>query len=272
MADAGVGSPGRAVRSGRSVRRVALEGPIVGLDAIGRFWEAGRDGADEAFELTYEVIAVEGDAGVVRVAVDYGTGSRWKDLWVIRFGADGRCSVFEEWPFARVSPTAKTTSRRPDHHTCGSSPQKPVMRWQAAVGRDLADVDAGEDRGAVGAEQLPAEAELVVVLVDAGGPAHAEAGELGVDGGDHLGQAVVAVGVGVRVDVATVLGEHRARSGSRGRSRPSRATCRSSSSTRVAGVVVVSVVMASTVRDLGAEDDYLSGKRPAAAASVPSIP
>ena len=78
--------------------------PIVGLDAIGRFWEAGRDGADEAFVLTYEQVAVEGDTGVVRVTVDYGTGSRWKDLWVIRFGADGRCTVFEEWPFAPGQP------------------------------------------------------------------------------------------------------------------------------------------------------------------------
>jgi ketosteroid isomerase-like protein len=74
--------------------------PIVGLDAIGRFWEAGRTSADEVFELTSEVVAVDGEVGVVRVAVDYGTGSRWKDLWIIHLGADGRCTVFEEWPFA----------------------------------------------------------------------------------------------------------------------------------------------------------------------------
>ena len=74
--------------------------PIVGLDAIGRFWEAGRDGAEEAFDLTSEVLAVDGDIGVVRVAVDYGTGSRWKDLWVVQLVDAGRCAVFEEWPFA----------------------------------------------------------------------------------------------------------------------------------------------------------------------------
>ena len=78
--------------------------PLVGLDAIGRFWETGRDGADEAFELTYEVVAVDGDTGVVRVAVDYGTGDRWRDLWVIRIGEDGRCVEFEEWPFAPGQP------------------------------------------------------------------------------------------------------------------------------------------------------------------------
>ena len=74
--------------------------PIVGLEAIGRFWEAGRTGPDEVFELTHEVVAVEGDTAVVRVAVDYGTGSRWKDLWVVHLDAEGRCAVFEEWPFA----------------------------------------------------------------------------------------------------------------------------------------------------------------------------
>ena len=74
--------------------------PIVGLDAIGAFWEAGRDGADEAFDLTYEVVAVDGDTGVVRVAVDYAAGDRWRDLWVVRFDPEGRCAEFEEWPFA----------------------------------------------------------------------------------------------------------------------------------------------------------------------------
>ena len=78
--------------------------PIVGLDAIGSFWEAGRDGADERFDLTFEVVAVDGDTGVVRVAVDYATGDRWRDLWVLRFDGQGRCAELEEWPFAPGQP------------------------------------------------------------------------------------------------------------------------------------------------------------------------
>jgi uncharacterized protein (TIGR02246 family) len=80
--------------------------PLEGLDAIARFWEEGRDGPDEPFTMTSEVVAVEDPHAVVRVHVDYGPradgtpGSRWRDLWVMRFSADGRCVAFEEWPFA----------------------------------------------------------------------------------------------------------------------------------------------------------------------------
>ena len=53
-----------------------------------------------------EVLAVDGDTAVVRVAVDYGdpVTSRWLDLWVVRFDGDGRCQAFEEWPFAPGQP------------------------------------------------------------------------------------------------------------------------------------------------------------------------
>lgn len=75
--------------------------PVVGLEALGELWERERDGSDEAFTMASEVVAVDGDVGVVRVEVDYHvTASRWRDLWVIRFSADGRCRAFEEWPFA----------------------------------------------------------------------------------------------------------------------------------------------------------------------------
>jgi ketosteroid isomerase-like protein len=76
--------------------------PIDGLEALGRFWEAERKGPDEAFDMTSEVVAVDGTRAVVRVSVDYGDPhfSRWRDLWVLRFTDDGLCAVFEEWPFA----------------------------------------------------------------------------------------------------------------------------------------------------------------------------
>jgi hypothetical protein len=80
--------------------------PVVGLPAIADLWEAERDGPDEAFTLASEVVAVDGDTAVVRLAVEYGSRatSRWRDLWVLRFDADGRCTSFEEWPFAPDQP------------------------------------------------------------------------------------------------------------------------------------------------------------------------
>jgi hypothetical protein len=76
--------------------------PVEGLAAIRELWESERDGADEAFTMTSDIVAVDGNTAVVRVAVAYGDpgGSRWRDLWVLRFDDDGRCVAFEEWPFA----------------------------------------------------------------------------------------------------------------------------------------------------------------------------
>ncbi|MEV6773809.1 nuclear transport factor 2 family protein [Nocardia sp. NPDC051030] len=74
--------------------------PIRGLGELGKFWEEGRDGADEAFVMESEVVAVEGETAVVRVAVEYARDVPWRDLWVLRFGQDGLCRRFEEWPFA----------------------------------------------------------------------------------------------------------------------------------------------------------------------------
>ncbi|HEX2356567.1 MAG TPA: nuclear transport factor 2 family protein [Micromonosporaceae bacterium] len=75
--------------------------PVVGLPAIARMWEAEREGADEAFRMTSEVLAVDGDTAVVRVEVWYGqpVTQEYRDLWVMRFAGDGRCRHYEEWPF-----------------------------------------------------------------------------------------------------------------------------------------------------------------------------
>ena len=80
--------------------------PARGLDAIGRFWEAEREGADESFTMSSEVLALDGETAVVRVAVEYDaeTSGSWRDLWVLRFGGDARCVAFEEWPFAPDQP------------------------------------------------------------------------------------------------------------------------------------------------------------------------
>ena len=77
------------------------EEPVRGLAALGPWWEEGRDGADEVFTMSSELVAVDGDVAVARVEVVYGEPARqeYRDLWVLRFAADGRCSSFEEWPF-----------------------------------------------------------------------------------------------------------------------------------------------------------------------------
>jgi ketosteroid isomerase-like protein len=75
--------------------------PLTGLDAIARFWEDERDGPDEIFTLTSEIVAAQGDTAVARLDVVYGAPPKrtYRDLWIITLTDDGRCSVFEEWPF-----------------------------------------------------------------------------------------------------------------------------------------------------------------------------
>ncbi|MBF6471348.1 nuclear transport factor 2 family protein [Nocardia abscessus] len=80
--------------------------PLTGLGALADFWESGRDGPGEPFTMRSNVVAVDGDTAVVRVHVEYArdTPSRWRDLWVLRFDDAGRCTWFEEWPFAPGQP------------------------------------------------------------------------------------------------------------------------------------------------------------------------
>lgn len=91
-------------------RPAPFDDPVTGLSAIAAFWDAEREGPDEVFALTYEIVAVDGDTGVARLEVTYGDppARRYRDLWVVTFGTDGRCVSFEEWPFfpdqARAAP------------------------------------------------------------------------------------------------------------------------------------------------------------------------
>lgn len=72
-----------------------------GLTAIAELWEREREGADETFSMTAAIVACEGQVGVARVEVAYGEPKpqRYRDLWIIELGSDGRCTSFEEWPF-----------------------------------------------------------------------------------------------------------------------------------------------------------------------------
>jgi len=75
--------------------------PVVGLSAIRAMWESDRNGPDEIFAMSSEVVAVDGNVAIVRAVVRYGdpVGQEYTDLWVLRFDVEGRCSWFEEWPY-----------------------------------------------------------------------------------------------------------------------------------------------------------------------------
>jgi uncharacterized protein (TIGR02246 family) len=79
---------------------------LAGRSRIARFWEAERDGPDEAFELSWEPVAVDRDVAVARLEVNYAGPPRrsYRDLWIVRFDRDGRCVAFEEWPFFPQQP------------------------------------------------------------------------------------------------------------------------------------------------------------------------
>jgi ketosteroid isomerase-like protein len=82
-------------------RMSPYEEPAAGLAEIGVLWERERKGPEEEFTMAYEAIAVEGDTAVVTLEVHYGGAEplEYRDLWIVRFAADGRCREFEEWPF-----------------------------------------------------------------------------------------------------------------------------------------------------------------------------
>ena len=70
----------------------------VGHDAIKALW---LDDEGTAFTMDAVVVAVDGDAAVVRVDVSYlaPVPQEYRDLWLLRFSDDGRVTDFEEWAY-----------------------------------------------------------------------------------------------------------------------------------------------------------------------------
>jgi ketosteroid isomerase-like protein len=89
-------------------RQSPYSDPVTGLPAIARMWEAEREGPDEVFRMECDLVAASGDVAVLRAGVWYGdpVHQEYRDLWVVRFAPDGRCAVFEEWPFWPEQPPA----------------------------------------------------------------------------------------------------------------------------------------------------------------------
>lgn len=104
---AGTELVGELFADGATYRTAPFEEPLRGLAAIRKLWDAERSGPDEVFSLESETVAVEGDTAVVRLHVRYADPpAEWRDLWIITFGPAGRCTAFEEWPFAPRRPSA----------------------------------------------------------------------------------------------------------------------------------------------------------------------
>src|SRR5437016_6720871 len=71
---------------------------------------------------------------------------------------------------------------------------------QAAVGCELAHIDSRHRHRAVRPDQLPGETQLVVVSVDPADSAEDVPGKLGVDGGHHVADGGVALGLDGGID------------------------------------------------------------------------
>lgn len=110
---AGVETLGELFTEDATYRMSPYEEPARGLAAIGELWERERVGPDEEFEMSCEVVAIEGETAVARIEVAYAAGAEYRDLWIARFAADGRCCEFEEWPFWPGQPIAPPTPPSP---------------------------------------------------------------------------------------------------------------------------------------------------------------
>jgi hypothetical protein len=97
----GTASLTRLFTEGATYRAAPFEEPLEGVGAIARFWEDERDGPDEVFTLTSEIVAAEGSTAVARLEIVYEDPPQrtYRDLWIITLASDGRCREFEEWPF-----------------------------------------------------------------------------------------------------------------------------------------------------------------------------
>jgi len=76
--------------------------PLVGHDAIRRYWEAGPRDAHQDVRFSHDVIAVTGQIGVARwhatfLHVVAGHKLELDGVFVAEFDADGHCMVLREW-------------------------------------------------------------------------------------------------------------------------------------------------------------------------------
>jgi uncharacterized protein (TIGR02246 family) len=76
------------------------EQPWRGHDDIVAKW---TEYADQPGDTSYtsEVVAIDGDLGVVQLTVDYREGRLYDNIWFVELEADGRARRFTEWYMKR---------------------------------------------------------------------------------------------------------------------------------------------------------------------------
>ena len=85
-----------------------FDAPWEGREMIIRKWLSRQD-APGTTSFRYEVLASTSDQAVVRGWTHYHeTGREYSNIWLIRFGMDGRCREFTEWWVARPKSRART--------------------------------------------------------------------------------------------------------------------------------------------------------------------
>jgi hypothetical protein len=92
---------------GASYRPSPYDEAAVGLDAIRAIWIDD----EPVFSMEASPVAVEGYCAVVRLEVRYGdpVHQEYRDIWLLRFAADGRVEDFEEWAYWPGQPYSATT-------------------------------------------------------------------------------------------------------------------------------------------------------------------
>lgn len=79
---------------------------VRGRDAIVANWLEERD-PPGSWEARYRPLLVEEERAVVTGTTSYASGDIYWNLWVLRFGEEGRCAEFVEWYMA---PSANETT------------------------------------------------------------------------------------------------------------------------------------------------------------------
>lgn len=79
--------------------------PWSGRDGIVEAWLAARDEPGQT-EFSYEVLAVDGDLGVVEGRTTYHDTSRtYANVWLVRLDGTGACTSFTEYWMLRRAPS-----------------------------------------------------------------------------------------------------------------------------------------------------------------------
>jgi ketosteroid isomerase-like protein len=79
--------------------------PKIGHAAITADWIERKD-EPGTWQAWLEPLLVHDDTAIVTGKVDYTNGNRYANLWVIRFGDDGRAAEFTEWWMDRPAEAA----------------------------------------------------------------------------------------------------------------------------------------------------------------------